>query len=191
MSVSDLARERRVSKQVISKNLKRWAAAGRVVSTKREGKATMIRVAEYDAARGEIGDLARQMGEAAKKGALLDSPSPDGAGDAPIYTYEQARAKQYEADIKEIELRKLRGELVEVAALQGAATAAAEAMLRAIDQLPARAEELAVAAKMPLAACRQFLKTAARDLRSRAADVFSGLASRAMTPDEQAHDETD
>lgn len=185
MSLSDLARERGVSKQVISKNLQRWADAGRAVPTRKEGKSLLVKVAEYDAARGEIGDLARQAGEATKKGAAPDD-LPTADPDAPVYTREQARAKQYEADIKEIELAKLRGELVEVVQLRDAATDAAEAMLRAIDQVPSRAEEIAAAAKIPVAQARQFLKSVTRDLRQRATDVFAGLAAKAMS----AKDET-
>lgn len=190
MSISDLARERRVSKQGISKNLKRLASAGRAIPTRKSGKETLIKVAEYDLALGQVGDQARILGEATKKG--IDGPgAPPTDPDAPIYTREQARAKQYEADIKEIELAKLRGELVEVSQLRDAATAAAESMLRAIDQMPARAEELSVATKMPVAQCRVFLKSAARDLRQRVTDVFAGLATRAMAADDERPEDSD
>lgn len=190
MSISDLARERGVSKQGISKNLKRWASAGRAIPTKKSGRETLIKVVEYDLALGQVGDQARILGEATKKGFGPAGVSPVDP-DAPVYTREQARAKQYEADIKEIELEKLRGELVEVSQLRDAATAAAESMLRAIDQMPARAEDLSVATKMPVAQCRVFLKTAARDLRQRVTDVFAGLAARAMTADDQQPEEAD
>lgn len=188
MSISDLARTRKVSKQGISKNLQRWAKAGRAIATRKEGKTTLIKVAEYDLACGEVGDQARMLGEATKKGAVTE-PIVD--PDAPSYTREQARAKQYEADIKEIELAKLRGELIEVSQLRNAATEAAEAMLRAIDQMPARAEELASGTKLPVSVCRQFLKASARDLRQRVTDAFSTLASRALTAKENPTDDQD
>lgn len=190
MSISELARERKVSKQVISKNLRRWADAGRAVPTRKEGKSLLIKVAEYDAARGEVGDLARQMGEATKKSSIADDPTPQGQ-DGPLYTREQARAKQYEADLKEIELIRVRGELVEVAQLRDAATQAAEAMLRAIDQMASRSEDLAAATNVPVAQCRQFLKSVARDLRQRATDVFAGLASKAMASQDQPTEDDD
>lgn len=191
MSISDLARERKVSKQVISKNLKRWADAGRTVPTRKDGKSLLIKVAEYDAARGEVGDLARQMGEATKKGVPADDPPPPDQDGQPVYTREQARAKQYEADLKEIELAKVRGELVEVAQLRAAATQAAESMMRAIDQMPARAEDLAAATNVPVAQCRHFLKGTARDLRQRAADVFAGLAANAMASRDSTDEDQD
>lgn len=191
MSLSDLARERGWSKQAIYKNLQRWAEAGRVVATRKEGRALLVKVAEYDSARGEIGDVAKQTGEATKKGLAHDSGVPLLDPIEPVYTREQARAKQYEADIKEIELAKLRGELIEVMQLRDAATVAAESMLRAIDQLPSRAEELANATKMPIAQCRQFLKASARDLRQRATDVFASLAANAVAGSNQAEDDED
>jgi hypothetical protein len=114
LTISGLAAERRVSKQAISKNIRRWAALGTPVSTRRKGRQVMVNVAEYDARKGEVGDLGRELGEQTKKTADV--------GTDPVYTREQARSKGYEADLKFIEREKQLGRLVEVETLRIATT---------------------------------------------------------------------
>jgi hypothetical protein len=171
LSVSDLAREQRVTKQAISKNITRWAAAGRTVPTKKDGRELLVRVADYKRAAGEVADQAKLLAEQTKKG---------GEGD-PIYTREQARKMGIDADLRQLELDERLGSLIPVKDLQTAAVTCASEIVRAIDQTIGRADELAAAAKIPIAQARTFIKALQRDLRSRAADAFTKLTSEAIT----------
>lgn len=168
MSVSELAVVRGIDKSAISRRLQRLQAGGARIGTRREGRSLLVNVADFDVAVGEHGDRARETGEATKKGGSLDDP---------IYSREQARRMSYEADIKKIELARLRGELILVADLSDAAMNAGETILRGIDQWVGRAEELANAANVPVSVARVFLKAATRDLRQRIADTMQALAA--------------
>lgn len=175
LSVSTLARERGVSKQAISKNLSRWASIGEPVSTRREGRMLLVNVAEYDARKGDLVDLGREQASRTKKSA------DESATNDPVYTREQARRMGYEADIKAIQLEKLRGNLVAVPDLADAAVKCGEALVRAIDQIAVRAEEVAAAvAKDGMQGARAALRQIARDLRARAAEEFARLPATAM-----------
>jgi hypothetical protein len=173
LTMSALAAQRGVSKQAISKNLKRWADLGTPVSTRGEGRKVMVNVAEYDARKGEIGDLGRELGEQTKK--IAD------VGSDPVYAREQARAKAYEADLKLIERDKQLGRLIEVESLRCATTACGEGLVRVIEQIVTRAEEVAAAvSKDGVLGARGALKTIARDLRAQAAKEFAKLLAGAM-----------
>lgn len=175
MSVSELARERGVDKSAVSRKLQRLKDVGAQIATRKNGKSLLINVADYDVAVGEMGDRARELGEQTKKGTTSSSD--------PIYTREQARRMSYEADIKKIELMRLRGELIEVANLRDAAQVAGEAMVRAIDGWIGKAEQLAADANVSVPAARAFLKLAMNDLRRDLARVLEGLATvQGVTP---------
>jgi DNA-binding Lrp family transcriptional regulator len=178
LSISALAEARGVSKQVVSKNLKRWAAAGAQVSMRRQGKALLVNVAEYDRAHGELTDLAREQGAQTKR--ALTEPA---AGEDPVFAREQARKAAYDADLAMIKRDEQLGRLVPVAELERAAIACGEAAVRTIDQIVNRAEELAEAvAKSGVGGARTALKEIARDLRRRLADEFARLPTAAMVP---------
>jgi len=172
LTMSVLAAQKGVSKQAISKNLQRWADLGTPVSTRREGRTMMVNVAEYDARKGEIGHLGRELGEQTKKAADV--------GTDPVYTREQARAKAYEADLKLIERDKQLGRLIEVESLRSATAACGEGLVRVIEQIVTRAEEVAAAvSKDGVLGARGALKAIARDLRARTAEEFTKLLASA------------
>lgn len=186
LSVSALAAERGVSKQGISKQLERWAKAGSPVATRRDGRALLVNVAEYDSRRGDLVDLAKVQGDRTKKKA----DSSDSAD--PTYTREQARRMGYQADLAQIELRTKLGELVPVAALEQAAVDCGEVLVRVIDQIATRADEVAAAvAKEGVPGARAVLKAIARDLRSRAAEEFAKLPTLSASPDSAPSEPTD
>jgi hypothetical protein len=176
LTISALAAQKGVSKQAISKNLKRWADLGTPVSTRREGRTLMVNVAEYDACKGEIGDLGRELGEQTKKAAEVETD--------PVYTREQARAKAYEADLKLIERDRQLGKLIEVDALRSATTACGEGLVRVIEQIVTRAEEVATAVSRDgVLGARGALKAIAHDLRAQAAEEFAKLLAGAIAGD--------
>lgn len=174
--MSALAKAKGVSKQAVSKNLERWAAAGRPVATRKDGRSVLVNVAEYDTAKAEVGDPVHLLTEERKR-------EPGNEPSDPTLAREQARRAGYDADLKFIEREKQLGRLVEIAELERAAIDCGEAMVRVLDQLATRAEEVAAAvAKDGVIGARAVLKAIAKDVRTRAAQEFAKLPTIAMSP---------
>ena len=170
LTVSELAASRGLAKASVSERLKRLQAQGVDISTMPgKGNRLLVNVAEYDRAVGTSGDPARAL--------ATKAPLPDAGGAEHVYTREQAREKAYKADLAKLDLDERLGKLVAVEALAAAAGGVAEAMVRAIDQMPGRAEDLAAAvAKDGMTGARAALKTFARELRETLARELARLA---------------
>jgi hypothetical protein len=171
LPLSELARARNISKQVISKNLKRWGERGHAVATRKRGKELLVNVAEYDVARGNVGDLARQAAQETRA-----------QGESSSYTSEQRRKMGYEADLKRIELQRARAELVPAGEVQGAAETWAEAIVQALEHVVTHADEItATANKEGKPGVRIALKRIVRDLRERVARDAERFVAAAMS----------
>ncbi len=178
LSVTELARARGISKPAVTQALKRWSAAGVVITTRKDGKALLVNVAEFDRARGgEVADPAHVAAEATKKAADAGAELS-----GPAISRERARREAYEADLAMLKRDELLGRLVPVDELESAAIACGEAAVRAIDAIVNRAEDIAEAvAKNGVPGARVVLKDIARDIRKRLTDEFSRLPMAAMT----------
>ena len=170
MTVSDLARQKGVSKQAIAKRVDRFARDG-ILSTRSGPRgAKLVNVAAYDKAANEAGDAIREL---AQKPALPDIKDGD-----PILAREQARRVQYQADIAEIELAELRGQVLRTDDVVASMTRCAEALVRIIDRLPNSAEDLAAAASRDgVLGLRTELKRLAFEQRNLLAQEMRLLAS--------------
>ena len=133
----------------------------------------LINVAEFDRATGEATDIVR-----ATNGA------PKGAnGRSQIYSHEQARRAGYDADLKKLELDEKLRKLIPVEEVVLALHRVADVMVRVIDNLPSRADDVALAvAANGEAGARKALKTAAYDWRVALAEAIEAfLASERKT----------
>lgn len=185
VSVTELALVKGVSKQAISARLQRWEAQGLIRTGTRRGKRNTVEktvsLAEYDTVAGEVSDPSKIQGHAtravmAAQAAGIDPPVPEitapPAEDPASKTLyrEQARRAGYDADLREMQLRKQRGELLEIEDVRSSMERCAEAIVRDVDQLPAFADDLAAAvASGGVPALREALKVKARELRERLA----------------------
>ncbi len=163
LSVTELARLRGVDKSAISRRAKRYEEQG--LLTPRAGKrgVKMICVAEFDKAAGEATDAVRALN--GSRGGAAAAPVAALPGD-PVLAREQARRASYDADLKKLELQERLGELVPVEAVREAIVAVSENFVRALDQMPSRAEEgFAEANKGGLAGFRAFLRALANGVR--------------------------
>ncbi len=151
VSVTELAEIKGVSKQAISKRLQRLVGEGRIATTRR-GAELMVSLADWDTVTGELTNPARLVaratvretrGEGAPDHSGATPGAPQDAVRDPSYTQELTRKAGYEADLKEIEVRRKKGELLDAAEVTDAMTRCAEAMVRDIDRLPAYADDLA------------------------------------------------
>jgi DNA-binding Lrp family transcriptional regulator len=180
MSVSDIARAKGVSKEAVSKRVKRFEADG-LLQTETRGQQKLVPLAEYDRLVGETTDFGR-VRRPAEPPAARRSTAED-----PVRAVEDARRARYQADREEIELKKLLGAIVLTDDVERAMTRCAEVMVRAIDTLPRRAEDLAAAvAKDGVPGARAVLKQLAFDLRAKLAEELRlAAASDAATEDEE------
>lgn len=187
VSVTELALVKGVSKQAISARLQRWEAQGLIRTGTRRGKRNTVEktvsLAEYDTVAGEVSDPSKVQGHATRAAIVADAAGAlddevarnldgQGAGAAadPTLNRELTRKAGYDADLKEMQLRKQRGELLEIEGVRSSMERCAEAIVRDVDQLPAFADDLAAAvASGGVPALRELLKVKARELRERLA----------------------
>lgn len=194
VSVTELAEIKGVTKQAISKRLRRLVEEGRI-ATSRRGIELMVSLADWDTVTGELTNPAKLVGrdtvrEIRGEGGgstpearrLPDAPDPV---KDPSYTQELTRKAGYEADLKEIEVRRRKGELLDAAEVTDAMTRCAEAIIRDVDRLPAYADDLAdVVAKRGAQGLREELRKTARSLRETLARSMSLLAGGDDTDDQ-------
>ena len=154
VSLAELARLRGVSKQAITKRVDRLEQRGAVATWR---GARLISVAAFDRATEETTDAVR-----AGNGAQADAPIA-----SPKLAQAQALRAGYAAELARLDLEERKGNLVPTAEVAAAMTECATALARGIDQLPARADDLASAvAKDGTAGARALMRTIARDLRA-------------------------
>jgi DNA-binding Lrp family transcriptional regulator len=181
MSVSDIARAKGVSKEAVSKRVKRFEADG-LLQTEMRGQHKLVPLAEYDRLVGETTDFGRVRRPA-------EAPaSRRSTADDPVRAIEDARRARYQADREEIELKKLLGEIVLTADVVRSMTRCAEVMVRVIDALPRFAEEIAAAvAKDGVPGARGVLKQMAYEQRAKLAEELRlvGAAADAEPTDEE------
>lgn len=164
LTVSDLAAARGVSKQAIAKRVSRLEDLGGDISRPGPGRTKLINVAAFDRLVGETGDAFRTQAPTTPGRPLPPQPVSD--ANNPILAQEQAKRVAYQAELARLDLEERLGKLLPVDAVVEAMTRCAEAMVRTIDQLPGRADDVAAAvAKDGAAGARAYMRIMARDLR--------------------------
>jgi hypothetical protein len=140
LSVSEIARQRGKSRQAIAKRVAELVEAGKLETRPGPNGTKLVHLAQFDRAVGETGDAFKET--AAETRAELDA----GAGadpTSPALRDHQARAAQYSADLKYLDLEERLGNLVPIAEVKEAGQKAAEAIVRIVDRLPTFAEAIA------------------------------------------------
>lgn len=167
LTITELAAAKGVSKATISERVSRLEGQGRLV-TRRDGKSKLVNLAEFDVAVGETTDLAKVQAIATRQQSappsLADALPADPS--APVYTREQARHMAYKADLAEIDLKRRRGEVIETGLVTEAMARCSGAIVKLLDQMPGRADDLAAAvARDGAMGARAALKALAYDMR--------------------------
>jgi DNA-binding IscR family transcriptional regulator len=175
LPVTDLARARKISKQALSKRVLRLEGQGLLTTKLGPRGQKLVNVGEFDRVAEETLDAKQAQNGRRSRAA------PDDCGDdvfSPILAKEQARKVAYQADLAKLQRDEKLGKLLPIEKIADAAAQCAEALVRVIDQLPARADEIASAvAKEGEAGARAFLRSVARDMRERMADEMQRLAA--------------
>lgn len=181
LSVTELAARKGVRKSTISEKVSRLVGAGLLTTKPGPGKSKLINVAQYDLAVGEVGDGAKEAGAATKaaNAAPTNSPEPR-QSDGGRFRDEQTREKAYSADLKQIELERLRGNLLPVAEFDPLAEDAASRIADICDSLQARDAELtAIAVKEGENGMRAALKRIVRAQRVAIVAAMKDMAAAA------------
>ncbi|NEW96632.1 hypothetical protein [Rhodopseudomonas sp. BR0G17] len=176
LSISEIARQKGKSRQAVAKRVAGLVEAGQLETKAGADGTKLVNLAQYDRAVGDTGDAVKEA--AAQTRSEADAAAP---GDAsPVLRDHQARAAQYTADLKYLDLEERLGRLVPLADVADGANRAAEAIVRVIDRLPSHAETVAGAVgKDGPAGARAALKEIAREIRAAIAEAMGILAGSA------------
>lgn len=194
VSISELARLKGLGKAAVSERVSGFVAKGLLSTKPGKGKVKLVNLAAFDRVAGETTDLARAAGAETKRLNLAPAAPPQlPPADplAPVYTAEQARHMAYKAESAKLDLEERQGKILQAAAVAAAITMAGEAIARAVDQIPALADDLAAAvAQTGASGARTLLKARARDIREMMARELAAVLN--LTPPEAAAEpETD
>ena len=166
LTVSEFARTRGVDKSAISRRVGRLEAQGLIETRTGPRASKLINVAQFDKAVGETTDLIRAQNGGAHD---LPTPPPSAPGPSsenPVLAHQQARKASYDAELKRLDLDERLGKVLRTEDVETAMARCAAAMVRAIDQMPSRADDLAGAvARAGAAGARAELKAVAREMR--------------------------
>jgi hypothetical protein len=177
VSISELARLKSLGKAAVSERVSGFVARGMLSTRPGKGKVKLVNLAAFDRVAGETTDLARAAGAETKR---LHQASPQMPAPSdpltPVYTAEQARHMAYKAESARLDLEERQGKILQVDAVSAAIASAGEAIARAVDQMPAIADDLAAAvAQTGAAGARTLLKARAREIRELMARELSSV----------------
>jgi hypothetical protein len=184
VSISELARLKGLGKAAVSERVSGFVARGLLSTRPGKGKIKLVNLAAFDRVAGETTDLARAAGAETKRQhqASPQMPSPSDPL-APVYTSEQARHMAYKAESARLDLEERQGKILQVDAVSAAIASAGEAIARAVDQMPAIADDLAAAvAQTGAAGARTLLKARTREIREMMARELAAVLN--LTPPE-------
>ena len=163
MSQVDYARHRGVSKQAVGKMVR----DGRIPTQLHAGR-KMIDPAEADFA---LGASRSRVSSGPDEASGRTGPERDARTSSSGLTKARTDTETYRAKIAELEYNERVGRLIPLDDASRAMERCAEMMVRAIDQLPTRADDLATAfQRKGVAGLREALKGASRDLRETLSD---------------------
>jgi len=190
LSLSELARTRKRDKALISRQVKKLVAAGKLETREGERGEKLIDPAAFARALGEIADPVKVQAAATARhfrapespaGATKPQPGATAApsGAEPTLSGAQLQKIHYEAELKKLDLAERRGLIVPIADIIAALRAAGDAAVQLIDRLPLRSADLteAVGANGE-AGARALLKTIAFELRTGLAEAFAKLETQ-------------
>lgn len=174
LTVAALAKKKNVSRQAAAKRVAALVKEKKITTRKGRGGTKLVNVAQYDRAVGEVGDPAKEASADTRAG--NDEPAEKDSA----YRTATTRARQYEADIKFLDLEERLGKLLPLADIEDAAVRAAETAVRVIDRLATHADAIAAAVgKDGSTGARAKLKEISREIRQELAEAILAIAGDA------------
>ncbi|MFZ5715769.1 MAG: hypothetical protein ACOY3N_23325 [Bradyrhizobium sp.] len=176
LSVSEIAREKNKSRQAIAKRVDALVAEGKVETRPGPNGTKLVNLAQFDRAVGEVGDAVKE-GAAETRAELDAGDTPE----SPALRSHQARAAQYSADLKFLDLEERLGRLVPIDEVKAGGIRIGEAVVRVLGRLASYAEGVtAVAVKDGVQGARGMLKDIERELRTEIAEEIGKIVSAAV-----------
>ncbi|WGS00102.1 DUF1441 family protein [Bradyrhizobium sp. ISRA443] len=140
-----------------------------------ENGTKLVNLAQFDRAVGDVGDAIKE-GAAEARAEIEGAEAPA----SPALRDHQARAAQYTADLKFLDLEERLGRLVPVSEVKSAGAKLGEIVVRVIERLPTFAEAVSAAAiKDGAQGARGTLKEIARQLRTEIAEAMGVIVAEA------------
>lgn len=174
-TVADLARRKGIARQSLHERIDRLESDG-LITVRREGRTKLVNVAEYDLAVGQTGDAFKEAG-AETRAEIEGGDAPA----SPALRDHQARAAQYSADLKFLDLEERLGRLVPIDEVKAGGVKIGEAVVRILGRLPTYAEGMtAVAVKDGVQGARGMLKEMERELRTAIAEEVGKIVGAAV-----------
>jgi DNA-binding IscR family transcriptional regulator len=125
LSISEVARLRGKSRQAVAKRVASLAAEGLLDTRPGEAGTKLVNLAQFDRAVGATGDAFKE-GAAETRGEIESDDAPT----SPALRDHQARAAQYAADLKFLDLEERLGRLVPIAEVKEAGAKFGETVVR-------------------------------------------------------------
>lgn len=183
VSLSRLAEMRGVSRQAVSKRIKRLKGEGHQI-TRGAGRSLEVSVAAYDQACGDTGDAHKQRAADTARSRIAEPGGSSGK-----LSEAQARKVAHEADLRALELAGKRGNVVPIKGPHGIEQALVEvagAMLRRISRLPNIAADVAAAAANGGEfAVRKALREEMRAIQTGISDAMARLIAKGEAEESQ------
>lgn len=173
-TAADVASRDGVSRQAVTKKVREFAEKGMTVE--RDGRGAIVRfnVAEYDHLRGRLGNPSKDQ--------RAQRPDDTPIKADPNESYDEALRQKtwHEAEKRRLELHELKSKLIRKDRLTDALVRSGEEIVRVIDGLPGRTDDLALAFEKDGAhGLRVALKKLAAQMRSDIASSLSRIADGA------------
>lgn len=174
LSISEIARLKGKSRQAVAKRVAGLADDGLLDTRSGENGTKLVNLAQFDRAVGEVGDAIKEGAAETRTDVERSAPI------APALRDHQARAAQYTADLKFLELEEKLGRLVPVSEVKEAGAKLGETVVRVIERLPTFAEAVSSAAiKDGARGVRGSLKEIPRQLRTEIAEAMGIVVASA------------
>jgi hypothetical protein len=174
MTIRALAQARGLSATAVRAALDAMESRGAKVRTRKAGGVLQVDLPDFDLKRAAAMSPRRLQGEATKRAARGSSAEPSD----PVFLKEQARKIAAEASLRELEVRRQKGELRDLDKVREAATDYAVELAAKIDQIPVMYAELATqASRIGVASVRNALREIARSLKDASAEGLARVAA--------------
>jgi transposase-like protein len=174
-SIADVARQKGITRQSLNERVDRLESDG-LIEVRREGRAKLINVAQFDRVVGQVGDAFKEAGAETRAEAEIETSTA-----SPALRDHQARAAQYTADLKFLDLEERLGRLVPIDDFKSGGVKIGEAVVRILGRLPTYAEAVTAAAiNDGVPATRAMLKQIERELRTAIAETVGEIIGAAV-----------
>jgi DNA-binding Lrp family transcriptional regulator len=171
LTVSELAKKLDLTVQAVSNRVGKLEALGLITTKKGHGPSKLVPVADYMKAIRQTGDPDKTRGWKTRMGA------PDGE----TYLEEQVRKIRLDSELRALQVGKMKGDLVPIRSVEASLSVAAGRIVRVLDRLPTRTDELIACVRdnsaNPVPKVRALLKQVVRDIRTEMASAMTDVVA--------------